>query len=95
MINLQKLKELANNATDGPWWVAPGFKTGSGYWCDYYIAYGEKGDDSQTYDLIDGYRVETDYEYIAYCNPQNILQLLEYIDELENSLAVYERKPIR
>lgn len=48
-----------DNATEGPWWV----ERPEGR--DAFIAWGMRGDPSQTYDVYEMYNVDTDYELMA------------------------------
>lgn len=61
---LAQIQERVDKATPGPWWVEPPIKgtlvDGSSYHLDAAVSYGNQGDLSDTFDLYDGYRVDTD-----------------------------------
>ncbi len=64
-------KRLAQKSNQLPWFV---YRPPNGD--DAYIAYGTQDDDSDTYDLIDSYDVDADYEYIAAAHPKVVLRLI-------------------
>lgn len=74
----EALKKVPRHHRD-KWFFAPE-KSGrrrdrSEYHLDAHIAYGTEGDDSDTFDLIDSYDLNT-YRFIAACNPLAIEALL-------------------
>jgi hypothetical protein len=81
-MDLKELKRLASEATPGPWWVERPENR------DAEICFGTKGDSSDTYDLIERYGVDTDYEYIAAANPDTILALIERVEQEHKKLTL-------
>lgn len=74
------LKTLAKNATPGPW--HSDFVDGVGY-----IVIDGPNDEPIVYDM------DIDHaEYIAACDPNTILSLIERIEYLENEIAEWERE---
>lgn len=75
-MNLQRLKELAEKATPGPWVEArPGLLT-KGDWDSVFV-----DDDTDCSDCI-CYNVEVpdDAQFIAACDPQTILKLIAAVE---------------
>ena len=66
-MNHDKLRELAQNATPGPWWTDAT--------CDVYAGHGSCEDLAVAYGAFGG--KPRDAEFIAAANPQAILNLLE------------------
>ena len=86
---IQKIREaLAKipRSHNDVWFLAPekeGLRyDGSKYHLDAHVAYGTDGDDSDTFDLIDSYDMDT-YRFIAACNPPAIAALLAQLDRLK------------
>ena len=87
-MTLTKLKELAKNATPGPWHE------------QHEIAYGVDIEDSNGDWLAQSNKVcvganqaTKNAQYIAAANPETILKLIESVEEMERALDAYNIHP--
>lgn len=66
MMDIEAINERVTRATPGPWWVQGPVKTHDGAYRDAFVAFGTQGDLSDTFDLMERYDVDTDYQFIAH-----------------------------
>lgn len=77
MTDLKRLRELAVAATPGPWFYS---YDGSSTW-----TIGQT-EDPQAFPIANIWRKTNDVNFIAACDPQTILAMIERIEKYENAL---------
>ncbi len=85
---MSDLRKLAEAATPGPWRVSE-----LGDACDFYIVHGAPNDPDEQYLCMDATR--DDAEFIAACDPQTVIHLIDDRDRYRAALEDIAVQPER